>query len=81
MVPLLLEEDYVPDGWLGALTGMLKYFKFLSDEQVYTNLSDLVGELGDRGKVGSKASKYHSYIVRVLLVIIVEFHCFIGHVL
>uniref|UniRef100_H2XPZ8 TIR domain-containing protein n=3 Tax=Ciona intestinalis TaxID=7719 RepID=H2XPZ8_CIOIN len=34
IVPLLLDESYKPDGWLGALVGMQMYFNF-SDASLF----------------------------------------------
>ncbi|XP_022083194.1 uncharacterized protein LOC110975222 [Acanthaster planci] len=52
IIPLLVEEDYNADGWLGALVGTLLYFKFFEDGQVEQNLPHLVQEIGSRGKAG-----------------------------
>ena len=49
-MPLLLQEGYVPDDWLGALMGMKKYFPMYSVEEMTCTLADLVHELGERGK-------------------------------
>ncbi|XP_072030884.1 uncharacterized protein [Amphiura filiformis] len=56
IVPLLVEDDYKADGWLGALVGMLKYYKFVADTEVDSSLPPLLQEIGNKGKVGSKYS-------------------------
>ncbi|XP_072031839.1 uncharacterized protein [Amphiura filiformis] len=48
IVPLLVEPDYDPDGWLGALAGMLLYYRAHSDEALNTDLNSLVKELGNK---------------------------------
>ncbi|XP_038078512.1 uncharacterized protein LOC119745902 isoform X2 [Patiria miniata] len=55
IIPLLVEEDYRADGWLGALVGTLLYFKFFEDSQLEQNLPYLIQEIGNRGKVGADA--------------------------
>ena len=50
IIPLLLQEGYVPEDWLGALLGMKKYFPMYSEEQLAANLPELIKELGDSGK-------------------------------
>ena len=53
-MPLLVEDNYRADGWLGALVGMLKYYRFVADSEVDAGMPPLEQELGDRGKVGSQ---------------------------
>ena len=50
IIPLLLQEGYDPEDWLGALLGMKKYIPMYSDKQLAANLPELIKELGDRGK-------------------------------
>ncbi len=41
MIPLLMEKDYKPDGWLGLLQGMDLYYQFHSE----SNFDESMGEL------------------------------------
>jgi len=53
IIPLRMEKDYTPDGWLGALLGSKLYHEFnsLQPTDFKDRLSQLVRELGDRGKL------------------------------
>ena len=56
MVPLKLEADYRPDGWLGLMSGSALYFTFYgstlkSEEEFGGKMAELCRELGERGKV------------------------------
>ena len=50
IVPLMMEEGYDPDGWLGALVGLKLYFVMYSKHQVEQQLANLMQELGTRGR-------------------------------
>ncbi|XP_072022260.1 uncharacterized protein [Amphiura filiformis] len=45
VIPLLVQQDYTPDGWLGALQGMQLYYKFLSEDLTQTDLASLLTAL------------------------------------
>ncbi len=47
VVPLLVEEGYNPDGWLGALQGMKLYYKFFSEDLSQTDMTALLGVLDE----------------------------------
>ena len=47
IVPLLLEDGYKPDGWLGILQGMDLYYALHSDEQLEQNFGELLKVLGE----------------------------------
>ncbi|XP_072050787.1 uncharacterized protein [Amphiura filiformis] len=53
VIPLLVQEDYKPDGWLGILQGMKLYYKFFSDDLTQTEMPLLLTaleELAQKGK-------------------------------
>ena len=47
VIPLLVEEGYNPDGWLGALQGMKLYYKFISDDLTKTDMEQLLIALSE----------------------------------
>eukprot|EP01047_Picozoa_sp_COSAG01_P050311 COSAG01_NODE_5073_length_4506_cov_3.537781_2_plen_476_part_00 len=56
MVPLLLEEGYRADGWLGMLLGTRMWYGFLganveSESAFEGKIEELCRELGERGKI------------------------------
>ncbi|XP_072019789.1 uncharacterized protein [Amphiura filiformis] len=54
IIPLLMDADYQPDGWLGKLLGTEpKCHRFCTNEDMDRNLQGLIDDLGDRGKTGS----------------------------
>eukprot|EP00057_Strongylocentrotus_purpuratus_P008706 XP_011663180.1 PREDICTED: uncharacterized protein LOC105437819 [Strongylocentrotus purpuratus] len=50
IIPLMLQDHFTPEDWLGALMGMKKYYSMFSDDLMKQYLPNLVRELGDRGK-------------------------------
>ena len=61
MVPLMVEEGYRADGWLGMLLGVRLYYVFFgstlsSDAAFEGKMEELCRELGDRGKGVKTAS-------------------------
>eukprot|EP01047_Picozoa_sp_COSAG01_P005801 COSAG01_NODE_202_length_22130_cov_167.927239_21_plen_2422_part_01 len=57
MVPLMVEEEYRADGWLGMLMGTRMYYVFygstLSSEVAFEGkMEELCRELGERGRAG-----------------------------
>ncbi|XP_030842406.1 uncharacterized protein LOC105439385 [Strongylocentrotus purpuratus] len=50
IIPLMLQDQFTPEDWLGALMGMKKYYPMFSDDLMRQCLPDLVSELSDRGK-------------------------------
>ena len=54
----MMEDGYEPDGWLGALIGVNLYFKMHSDDLVHQQLSNLIQELGSRGRGHSSQSAH-----------------------
>jgi hypothetical protein len=61
-IPLMLEEGYRPDGWLGMLIGTKLWYAFYGgvladDAQFVSRVDALIFDLGDRGRdsPGAKA--------------------------
>ncbi|XP_078697350.1 uncharacterized protein LOC144925267 [Branchiostoma floridae x Branchiostoma belcheri] len=50
IIPLKMEGNYKPDGWLGILSGANMYYNFDSDESFKDVMDKLIKEIGDRGK-------------------------------
>ena len=55
MVPLVVEEGYRPDGWLGMLLGVRLWYAFYgatlaSNEAFESKMEELCRELGSRGE-------------------------------
>ncbi|XP_072015716.1 uncharacterized protein [Amphiura filiformis] len=50
IIPLKVEENFQPTGWLGILMGTALYYQAHSDEMLDKVFSDVVKELGDKGK-------------------------------
>ncbi|XP_072020914.1 uncharacterized protein [Amphiura filiformis] len=50
VIPLLLEKDYEPDGWLGILLGTKLYYRFCTEEDMVSNMVGLIKEIGDNGR-------------------------------
>ena len=49
-IPVKVEENFVPKGWLGLLMGTALYYQAHTDEMLEKNFADIIKELGDRGK-------------------------------
>jgi len=52
LIPVLVEKDYRPSGWLGALMGSKLYFNATSVKRANEAAGALMRELGSLGKVG-----------------------------
>ncbi len=50
IVPVLMEADYKPTGWLGALMGTRLYFNMSDVRQIPNKMGSLIKELGDAGR-------------------------------
>lgn len=50
-MPLRLEPRYVPDGWLGIIVGTRLYFDFTSPRDYDHVMTNLLRELGSRGRL------------------------------
>ncbi|XP_033106205.1 uncharacterized protein LOC117108331 [Anneissia japonica] len=59
IIPLIVEEDYVPDGWLGALIGTLIYFHLFNDSKLDTEFQRIISEIGNRGKQEKGHKRIH----------------------
>ena len=53
IIPLLMEKNYKPDGWLGILKGSKLFFDFSGKYPYEKKLEDLIKELGPKGRSGS----------------------------
>ena len=49
IVPVLLEDGYKPDGWLGLFVGMQLYYELFSSELMEKNMPALIRDIGKRG--------------------------------
>ncbi len=47
---VLMEGDYKPSGWLGALMGTRLYFNMSDPRQIPSKMGALIKELGDAGR-------------------------------
>ena len=52
IVPVLMEADYKPTGWLGALMGTRLYFNMSDPRHIASKMGGLIKELGDAGRCG-----------------------------
>jgi len=55
-IPLRLQPNYNPDGWLGALAGSKLVFDCSIPPKFDEAVRNLIRELGNVGKVGSKST-------------------------
>ncbi|XP_070554360.1 uncharacterized protein [Ptychodera flava] len=53
-IPIRVQQDYSPDGWLGILIGTKLYFDISSEIRLTDTTPKVIKELGDRGKCGQK---------------------------
>ena len=61
MVPLLMQREYKPNGWLGLILGTNMYYCFFvaavdTDEKFMQQMDALTREIGDRGKATTMAA-------------------------
>ncbi len=54
IIPLMLEPQYQPDGWLGIVVGAKFWLDFSTKSKVGENANKLLKEIGDRGRVGNE---------------------------
>ncbi|XP_064597655.1 uncharacterized protein LOC135464094 [Liolophura sinensis] len=57
IIPLLMEDSYRPDGWLGILLGSKLFFDFSGKYSFESKLESLQKELGPKGLTGKQAVK------------------------
>ena len=50
IVPLIVEPDYNPDGWLGPLVLNHLYFDFTDDTKFEQKMKELINEIQRRGQ-------------------------------
>lgn len=53
IVPLMMQRNYNPDGWLGLMLASRLYVDFSSPETFDSKFKALISELGNRGKIGA----------------------------
>eukprot|EP00300_Choanocystis_sp_HF-7_P039547 c5868_g1_i2.p1 GENE.c5868_g1_i2~~c5868_g1_i2.p1 ORF type:complete len:642 (-),score=157.04 c5868_g1_i2:78-1973(-) len=56
VIPLLLQPNYVADGWLGLIMGSKLYIDFANPSDFNQRLKMLIKELGTRGRVTTEES-------------------------
>ena len=49
IIPLMMQRDYTPDGWLGIILGTRLWIDFSNDYKLSTSAEKLLKELGGRG--------------------------------
>ena len=54
IIPLLVQKDYKPDGWLGALLGTKLYYKFFTEDLSKTDKTQLLTALGELPQAGAR---------------------------
>uniref|UniRef100_A0A7S0RZL4 ADP-ribosyl cyclase/cyclic ADP-ribose hydrolase n=1 Tax=Chlamydomonas leiostraca TaxID=1034604 RepID=A0A7S0RZL4_9CHLO len=55
IIPVLMERDYKPSGWLGALMGTRLYFSMSDPRQIPAKMPGLIKELGDAGRLAGSS--------------------------
>lgn len=50
MVPITLERNYKPDGWLGMLVGSKVWLDLTQESKFEGNIQMLVRQIGEKGK-------------------------------
>ena len=51
IIPLMMENKYRPDGWLGFIVGSKFWIDFSEKHKLDMNTDKLMRELGSRGKI------------------------------
>ena len=54
IIPLMMQRNYKPDGWLGMIVGTKLWFDFRNRYSVETGMGKLLKELGNRGREGQE---------------------------
>ena len=57
VIPLMLETNYRPDGWLGFIVGAKFWIDFATKVPFNDAVNKLTKEIGERGKIGSELIK------------------------
>ena len=66
IIPLMMQRNYKPDGWLGMLVGTKFWINFHSKHVIEQGVTKLVKELGGRGKdVDNTDGPYESVVKAV----------------
>jgi len=56
-IPLMMENDYRPDGWLGIMLGSKLWYDFRSDASFDSAMDQVIKVLGNRGKQGAAGTQ------------------------
>ncbi|XP_064640499.1 serine/arginine repetitive matrix protein 2-like [Lineus longissimus] len=51
IIPIVVQNKYKPDGWLGFLRGTKMYYDITSDDAFQEKMTDLIKALGNKGKL------------------------------
>ena len=57
-----MQDGYTPDGWLGAMSGTMLYYKVFTDDLTQTDMKQLLKALGDSEQNGN-TRQGKSYII------------------
>ena len=78
LIPVLVEKDYVADGWLGIVLGMTIYYKCVSDDQneieknLIPKLVNAIKESGEDVEDGISTRKYFHICLGLLITFVVS---------
>ena len=50
MIPIILERNYKPDGWLGMLVGSKVWLDMTQESKFEGHMQILIRQIGERGK-------------------------------
>ena len=56
VIPLLVQDGYDPDGWLGLIVGTKLYYKFCSDKD--TDVEGLLKGIREIGKIVGRQNEF-----------------------
>lgn len=56
-IPLMLEPNYQPDGWLGLVVGAKFWVDFTITSMINESITKLLKEVGGRGRAGNEIMK------------------------
>ncbi|CAL1526589.1 unnamed protein product [Lymnaea stagnalis] len=66
MIPLIMQEKYKPDGWLGILLGSKIFYDFSGKYSFDDKIEDLIREIGDRGTKTDNCDECDSAVVSLV---------------
>ena len=53
IIPLQLEADYEPEGWLGTIVGMKLYYKCYTKQTIVDSIPKILAALAEHGVASS----------------------------